>query len=337
MLPDGSTVVAFGPGGTPGTATLANLARLPALAPGLSLASPLTLPPQTLLEYQWTGSEPLGEYLLFAAAVRAGGLADGVLGPADLLALATGTLRFEAGGAEETGTPSPTPGASTPAANVLTFAPGPGPLDLRRRARRSGSWRSPRPWAAWSPASRSWPASRPLNSLVAGLGDLGREPAGGGRRPGRPQAPRRPGRAPGGGRTAEPQNPAHLVNAAGLASLLGFPSEALGLLAAADLLGPDAYSPLGIPGRALAQNNRGHALLGLGRFAEAAGALDEAVDLAPQLSEARTNLSLAQLCQGNEERAVRLSRAGRWRTLAGRSSRPSPSLLRPAPPAPTRS
>jgi tetratricopeptide (TPR) repeat protein len=96
----------------------------------------------------------------------------------------------------------------------------------------------------------------------------------------------------------DPNNPAHLVSAAGAAELLGMPNEALALLDAADALGGDFGSPLGISGQAIAQNNRGYALLALGQFAQAQTQLASAAALEPLLSEARFNLAIAELCQG---------------------------------------
>ena len=97
----------------------------------------------------------------------------------------------------------------------------------------------------------------------------------------------------------DPTNPAHLVNAAGAASLLGMPNEALALLDAADAMGGNFGAPMGIDGHAIAQNNRGFALHQLGQWSQAQALFSSAAALEPFLSEARLNLSYALLCQGD--------------------------------------
>jgi hypothetical protein len=314
ILPDGTTVVAFGPDRAPSLGSFATLASLPPLAPGVSLATPFEVPRQPLVEYQWTGSEPPGEYRFFAAALRAGSLADGGLGGGDLLALATRTLRFGLG----------SPADWHAFADARTVDAEAGALAFIR-ARAPVVCAEGQPGQAPTLADalarlQAWleqeAGASALAALANGLGDPARAPlvAAAAVADGKPHA----------GLAAllvahqrEPGQPTHLVSAAGLASLLGHPAEALALLDAADLLGAAPESPLGVEGRALALNNRGHALLGLGRWAEAALALEEAAALAPALSEARASLSLALLCQGTEAteaRALRLFRAGRWRT-----------------------
>src|SRR5579863_3188479 len=79
----------------------------------------------------------------------------------------------------------------------------------------------------------------------------------------------------------EPQNPAHLVNAAASANLLGMPNEALALLDAADALHGDYGSPMGINGQAAALNNRAFALLLVGQKADAQAAASQALGLEP--------------------------------------------------------
>jgi hypothetical protein len=111
----------------------------------------------------------------------------------------------------------------------------------------------------------------------------------------------------------EPENPRHLVNAAGLLPAFGLAGEALAFLAAAEELGEPEGAPFGIDQRAVHLNNEGRALLALGRWDEAAPLLSEAVELDPTLSESATNLSLALLCQGNRDEALRFAKAGRYR------------------------
>jgi hypothetical protein len=105
----------------------------------------------------------------------------------------------------------------------------------------------------------------------------------------------------------EPSNPAHLVNAAGAAALIGMPNEALALLDAADATGGDFGAPMGIDGHAVALNNRGFALLQTGQFAAAQSVLNTATAAEPYLAEGRMNLAIAQLCQGQDASATYLS------------------------------
>jgi tetratricopeptide (TPR) repeat protein len=111
----------------------------------------------------------------------------------------------------------------------------------------------------------------------------------------------------------ESDNPRHLVNAAGLLPAFGLASEALAFLAAAEALGEPEGTPFGVDQRAVHLNNQGRALLSLQRWDEAAPLLSEAVELDPTLSEAAANLSLALLCQGDRDEAMRYAKAGRYR------------------------
>jgi hypothetical protein len=316
VLPDGGTLVTFGADLVPSVGSFGGLAALPPLAPGVSLASPFDAPRQAVIEYLWTGSEPVGEYRFFAAAIRAGGLADGRLDEADLLGLSTRTVRLGPGSTSvrdwHAFADSRVVESAAQALNLLrgrqpqVCVPGqPGPeLTLGDALVRIRS------------RIEAEAGVSALDAFVAGLDDPARAvltaaAAVAGRKPHAALA------AFLSAHLAEPTHPGHLINAAGLASLLDLTAEALSLLDAAELAGGPPGAPLGLDGRALALNNRGHALLGQGRYAEAAGALEEAAVLAPQLAEARSNLSVALLCQdgdGAEERAVRLFRSSRWRT-----------------------
>jgi tetratricopeptide (TPR) repeat protein len=108
----------------------------------------------------------------------------------------------------------------------------------------------------------------------------------------------------------DPNNPMHLVNAAGAAALLGMPNEALALLDAADGLGGDFGSPMGLSGKAMALNNRGFALLQTGQWSAGQAVLTDALAQEPLLAEARTNLSTSFLCQGDISNAAKHIRAG---------------------------
>ena len=106
-----------------------------------------------------------------------------------------------------------------------------------------------------------------------------------------------------------------LVSTAGLLNLLEMPNEALAFLNQAAAMPGEMASPLGISGIQIAANNRGHALMLLGRWAEAEDVLRVVVEAEPQLSEARTNLSIALLCQNKDEEAGYFYRLGARRHL----------------------
>jgi hypothetical protein len=108
----------------------------------------------------------------------------------------------------------------------------------------------------------------------------------------------------------DPRNPMHLVNAAGAAANLGMFNEALALLDAADVLGGDFGSPMGINGHAVALNNRGFALAQLGQWSQAQTVLSNAMAMEPLLAEARTNLGIALFCGGDATNGEKHFRAG---------------------------
>ena len=112
----------------------------------------------------------------------------------------------------------------------------------------------------------------------------------------------------------DPKNPMHLINAGGLAASLGMPNEGLALLDAADALGGANASPMGINGKAVALNNRGFALSQLGQWSQAQPVLTNAVSQEPLLAEARLNLGVAYLCQGDAATGEKYVRAGLHRT-----------------------
>ncbi len=115
----------------------------------------------------------------------------------------------------------------------------------------------------------------------------------------------------------------NLVNLAVPLIALGKPAEALAVLDRADALARRASKSgragaaasrglatvLGIPGGAVLKNNRGAALLKLGRFAEAERSLRAATAGGRRaLSEAQSNLGLALLCQGKTGAALKAIR-----------------------------
>lgn len=98
---------------------------------------------------------------------------------------------------------------------------------------------------------------------------------------------------------AEPDDPRHLVNAAGLLVALDRPTDALAFLhQAANMRSPDV-TPMGIDQDAAALTNLGVALSAQGRYAEAAEALRSSLAADPNLTEAADNLAQAEVCLGN--------------------------------------
>jgi len=92
-----------------------------------------------------------------------------------------------------------------------------------------------------------------------------------------------------------PHDPTTLVDLASVLSQLGRPADALGILAAIHGYS-HTVSPLGIPLKAVALNDRGWALFALGRFSSAAPLFAAAANQAPLLAEARTNKAATKLC-----------------------------------------
>ncbi|BDP43987.1 hypothetical protein DAETH_39560 (plasmid) [Deinococcus aetherius] len=122
------------------------------------------------------------------------------------------------------------------------------------------------------------------------------------------------------GHRARPKDVMTLVNLAGVLTLAGLPREAIAVLDRAAELGGKLPSPGGVPGQAIALTNRGHAFLGLGRWSEAQAPLKQALSLAPDLSEARMNLSKALLCSGDVAGATRELRTALRRTVVPEGS-----------------
>lgn len=104
-LPDGVTAVSVRLGSTPVFGSFANMTSLRPVAAGINLSGPFAVSQPALFQYQFNGSEPVGEYLVYFAALRAGALNDGVVGAGDLLALQTQTFSFATGGILLPGTP----------------------------------------------------------------------------------------------------------------------------------------------------------------------------------------------------------------------------------------
>ena len=113
----------------------------------------------------------------------------------------------------------------------------------------------------------------------------------------------------------EPKEASHLVNAAGVATSVGLPREALALLDASLRLDDRTPSSWGLGRQALQLTNRAHALAALGQFA-AAERLTEAVELLePTLTEATATGATAAMCLDNIAKAVTKRKRARRRTF----------------------
>src|SRR5262249_11312481 len=91
LLPDGQTVVFLTPRG-PVFGRLADPTTFRPIAAGVSLGAPIAVTVPDILVYTWTGQEPHGAYVLFLAAIRAGAVARGTIGPGDLIGLSKATV-----------------------------------------------------------------------------------------------------------------------------------------------------------------------------------------------------------------------------------------------------
>jgi tetratricopeptide (TPR) repeat protein len=109
-------------------------------------------------------------------------------------------------------------------------------------------------------------------------------------------------------------DPTPLVNLAAIANSQGLPGVALALVdVASELEMEDDDSPMGIRERASMLNNRGHALLLLGRYDDAEKPLRQALALSPEMSEAARNLVHALIRQGKREEARAVAPRAVWR------------------------
>jgi hypothetical protein len=94
LLPDGVTIVTWAAGGGVTTGSVADLGSLRPYATRVALPTPFTMDRADFFAYQWTGAEPRGRYVFFVFASRAGALSDGVITPAEILALSTASFDF---------------------------------------------------------------------------------------------------------------------------------------------------------------------------------------------------------------------------------------------------
>jgi hypothetical protein len=93
QLPGTSQAVSLVYGGAPVFGTLSDLRSLAPTARGVTLASAVRV--DSLFEYVWMGSEPLGSYQIHMAVVRPGALADGVIGEGELIAYTTASFTLQ--------------------------------------------------------------------------------------------------------------------------------------------------------------------------------------------------------------------------------------------------
>lgn len=87
ILPDGDSVVAFGPGMASASARVSRLSTIPVFYRSLTLAAGVHAMVPDLLRYTFNGSEPLGTYRLFFAATTPGAFKDDRIDPGDVVAV----------------------------------------------------------------------------------------------------------------------------------------------------------------------------------------------------------------------------------------------------------
>lgn len=115
-----------------------------------------------------------------------------------------------------------------------------------------------------------------------------------------------------------------LVNLAAIANSQGMPAVALALLEEAEEREvADDAAPLGMREQAVILNNRGHALVLLGRHDEAEAPLREALAMNPEMSEAARNLAHVLVKQDRQDEARALMPRAVWR-LRGNPAKPVP-------------
>lgn len=98
----------------------------------------------------------------------------------------------------------------------------------------------------------------------------------------------------------QPRRATFLVSAASVATSIGLPNEALGMLDQAARLDDGARSPMGLSRSALLQAARAQALVRVGRYDDASTAASAAATLAPELAEAHASRAAAELCAGRD-------------------------------------
>ncbi len=136
-------------------------------------------------------------------------------------------------------------------------------------------------------------------------------------------------------RERAPNDGSLLVSAAVPLVQLGRPREALAFLDRARQLRRLGPALLGWDATAIAENNRGFALIALGRAHDAELALRRAAALEPELAEADQNLAVALACQGKTSPSLASRKAGEhrrkydyvplppeWSPTLGESARP---------------
>jgi Lactonase, 7-bladed beta-propeller len=94
VIPGGTILFLTAPGGI-AVGNLADLASFRPVTEDFPLAAPFSLPVKgSVVVYQWTGTEPHGDYVLFIFALRAGALDDGIVTADEFLGIATAPFTF---------------------------------------------------------------------------------------------------------------------------------------------------------------------------------------------------------------------------------------------------
>jgi hypothetical protein len=110
-----------------------------------------------------------------------------------------------------------------------------------------------------------------------------------------------------------PRDPSILSSISAVLNILGLGKQSFVVARAADAMTAAPAPAMGISGQAMLLNNEANAMLLLRRWAAAELMLRQAVQLSPELAEAKVNLALALLCQHEDVEAARFYRLGQYR------------------------
>lgn len=111
----------------------------------------------------------------------------------------------------------------------------------------------------------------------------------------------------------DPRDRMNIVNAAAPLAMLGKPADAIALINHADKMRGPLPSVMGVPGKAVLENNRGYAYSKLKNPTAAVKAFRKALVAAPAMAEANSNLAGALVCAGRSAEALRYVRAAHAR------------------------